>query len=256
MSNTVLFEFSDRIATLTLNRPEKLNTVTPEMAEALVAHVHEVNARSDVLALVLTGTGDKAFCAGSDIAELDTYASPWEFRNRADYCDAIRALRKPVICAINGYALGGGLETAMACDIRIAADHARLGAPEVKLGWIGGGGMSYQLAHSIGPSNAALMVMGGDPISAQQALQWGLVSELHPAGELLARARQIALLLAQRPPIAVQTAKANLRAAYAMPLDTAIQYERDLQTICFATEDAHEGRAAFKGKRPGVFKGR
>ena len=150
MSNTVIFELNDRIATITLNRPEKLNTVTPKMAQALTAHVHEVNARSDVLALVLTGTGDKAFCAGSDIAELDTYDSPWEFRNRADYCDAIRALRKPVICAINGYALGGGLETAMACDIRIAADHARLGAPEVKLGWIGGGGMSYQLAHSIG----------------------------------------------------------------------------------------------------------
>ena len=99
MSNTVIFELNDRIATITLNRPEKLNTVTPEMAQALTAHVHEVNARSDVLALVLTGTGDKAFCAGSDIAELDTYDSPWEFRNRADYCDAIRALRKPVICA-------------------------------------------------------------------------------------------------------------------------------------------------------------
>ena len=142
------------------------------------------------------------------------------------------------------------------CDIRIAAEHARFGAPEVKLGWIGGGGMSYMLAHSIGASNTALMLMGGDPIGAQQALQWGLVSELVPAAELLARAQAIAATIASRPPIAVETAKANLRAAYAMPLETAIQYERDLQTVCFATEDAKEGRAAFKARRPAVFEGR
>lgn len=254
--NHILFEVRDHIATLILNRPEKLNAVTPEMADALVAHVNDCNARADIRAVVLTGAGEKAFCAGSDIAELDGYDSPWTFRNRPDYCDAIRALRKPVVCAINGYALGGGLETAMSCDIRIAADHAKLGAPEVKLGWIGGGGMSYMLAHSIGPSNASLMLMGGDPITAQQALQWGLVSELVPAADLLARAQAIAATLASRPPIAVQTAKANVRAAYAMPLEMAIQYERDLQTVCFATEDAGEGRAAFKASRPAQFKGR
>ena len=116
--------------------------------------------------------------------------------------------------------------------------------------------MSYMLAHSIGASNTALMLMGGDPIGAQQALQWGLVSELVPAAELLARAQAIAATIASRPPIAVETAKANLRAAYAMPLETAIQYERDLQTVCFATEDAKEGRAAFKARRPAVFEGR
>jgi enoyl-CoA hydratase len=251
--NHILFEVRDQVATLILNRPEKLNAVTPEMADALVGHVKDCNARADVRAVVITGAGEKAFCAGSDIAELDGYDTPWTFRNRPDYCDAIRALRKPVVCAINGYALGGGLETAMSCDIRIAAEHARFGAPEVKLGWIGGGGMSYMLAHSIGASNTALMLMGGDPVSAQQALQWGLVSELVPAAELLARAQAIAATIASRPPIAVETAKANLRAAYAMPLETAIQYERDLQTVCFATEDAKEGRAAFKARRPAVF---
>ncbi|WP_398493619.1 enoyl-CoA hydratase/isomerase family protein [Variovorax sp.] len=254
--NHILLEVRDQVATLILNRPEKLNAVTPEMADALVAHVKDCNARADVRAVVITGAGEKAFCAGSDIAELDGYDTPWTFRNRPDYCDAIRALRKPAVCAINGYALGGGLETAMSCDIRIAAEHARFGAPEVKLGWIGGGGMSYMLAHSIGASNTALMLMGGDPVSAQQALQWGLVSELVPAAELLARAQAIAATIASRPPIAVETAKANLRAAYAMPLETAIQYERDLQTVCFATEDAKEGRAAFKARRPAVFEGR
>jgi enoyl-CoA hydratase/carnithine racemase len=252
----IQFEVREHIATLILNRPEKLNAVTPQMASALVAHAQECDARDDIRVVVLTGAGEKAFCAGSDIAELATYDTPWTFRNRPDYCDAIRALRKPVVCAINGYAFGGGLETAMSCDIRIAADHAKLGSPEVKLGWIGGGGMAYMLAHSIGPSNAALMLMGGDPITSQQALQWGLVSELHPASNLLERAQAIAAMLALRPPIAIQTAKANLRAAYAMPLEMAIQYERDLQTVCFATEDASEGRAAFTARRPAHFKGR
>jgi enoyl-CoA hydratase/carnithine racemase len=251
----ILFDVHERIATLTLNRPDKLNAVTPEMASAIVDAVKACNEREDIRAIVLTGTG-KAFCAGSDIGELDTYDTPWTFRNRPDYCDAIRALRKPVVCAINGYAFGGGLETAMSCDIRIAAEDAKLASPEVKLGWIGGGGMAYMLAHAIGPSNAALMLMTGEPVTAQQALQWGLVSELHPHAALVDRARAIAATLTLRPPIAIQTAKANLRAAYAMPLETAIQYERDLQTVCFATQDAAEGRAAFKAKRPPTFVGR
>ncbi len=252
----IKFDVANNVASIVLNRPEKLNAVTPAMAEALVAFMKECNQRSDVRVLVLTGAGDKAFCAGSDIAELDTYDSPWTFRNRPDYCDAIRSSRKPIVCAINGYALGGGLETAMSCDIRIAASHARLGSPEVKLGWIGGGGMAFMLAHSIGPSNAAMMLMQGEPISVELALRWGLVSEVHPAEELLARAQAIASKIASRPPVAVETAKANLRAAYTMPLEMAIQYERDLQTVCFATDDAKEGRAAFKDRRPAVFKGR
>jgi enoyl-CoA hydratase/carnithine racemase len=252
----IKFDVSNFVASITLNRPEKLNAVTPAMSDALVEMIQEFNRRDDVRVLVLSGAGEKAFCAGSDIGELDTYSSPWAFRNRPDYCDAIRGSRKPIVCAINGYALGGGLETAMSCDIRIAVDHARLGSPEVKLGWIGGGGMAYMLAHSIGPTNAAMMLMGGDHVSAQQALQWGLVSELHTVANLLPRAVEIASTIASRPPVAVETAKANLRAAYAMPLEMAIQYERDLQTVCFATEDAIEGRAAFKERRPASFKGR
>lgn len=249
----ILFDVHEHVGTITLNRPEKLNAVTPEMSDALVAHVQEWNRRDDVHVMVLLAAGEKAFCAGSDVKDLDSYKTPWEFRNRPDYCDAIRSLVKPVVCAINGYALGGGLETAMSCDIRIAADNAMLGSPEVKLGWIGGGGMAYMLAHSVGPSNASMMLMTGDFISAQQALQWGLVSELHPQAALHGRAQEIAATIASRPPIAVETAKANMRAAYAMPLEMAIQYERDLQTVCFATEDAHEGRAAFKARRTPVF---
>ncbi|MFV0282407.1 MAG: enoyl-CoA hydratase/isomerase family protein [Castellaniella sp.] len=252
----VLFSIEDQIATLTLNRPEKLNSVTPEMARAIMTHVQHCNENDQIRAVIITGAGERAFCAGSDIAELDTYDTPWVFRNRPDYCDAIRALRKPAICAINGYALGGGLETAMSCDIRIASDTAKFASPEVKLGWIGGGGMAYMLVHNIGASNAARMLMTGEPVSADTALAWGLVSQVVPHEALQSQAREIAQMIAARPPIAVQTAKTNIRAAYAVPLETAIQYERDLQTICFATQDADEGRRAFKEKRSPVFEGR
>jgi enoyl-CoA hydratase/carnithine racemase len=251
----ILFDLADHIATITLNRPQKLNAVTSEMAKQLNAYVLDCNDNSNVRVVILTGSGQKAFCAGSDIKELDHYANPWTFRNRPDYCDAIRRLRKPTLCAVNGYCLGGGLEMAMSCDIRIASENAFFGAPEIKLGWIGGGGMSYFLAHTIGPSNAALMLYTGDPIDAERALAWGLVSEVIAGDSLLRRAREIASTIVQRPPIAAQTAKQNLRAAYSMNREDAIQYERDLQTICFATEDAAEGRQAFKEKRKPDFRG-
>ena len=250
------FTRDGQVATITLNRPSKLNAVTPAMAALIIELVTASDADAEIRAVVVTGAGDRAFCAGSDIAELDHYPTAWNFRNRPDYCDAIRRSRKPVIAAVNGYALGGGLELAMSCDIRLASTAARFGAPEIKLGWIGGGGMSYQLAHSIGSSNAAMMLMTGEPIDAPRALAWGLVSELLEPADLPARAVAVARIVASRAPIAAETAKANLRAAYAMPLETAIQYERDLQTICFATEDAQEGRAAFKAKRPARFRGR
>jgi enoyl-CoA hydratase/carnithine racemase len=158
-----------------------------------------------------------------------------------------------VIAAVNGYAFGGGLETALSCDIRLASSTATFAAPEIKLGWIGGGGMSTFLAHSIGPSNAALMLLTGDPIDAARAERWGLVSEVTAPEDLLARATELARIIATRPPIAAETAKTNLRAAFNLPQDQAIEYERDLQTICFATDDAHEGRRAFAERRPGVY---
>lgn len=256
MSEDILVSRDGFVGTITINRPEKLNAMTPEMAAALVAAVTEFNKDDGIRCVILTGAGEKAFSAGSDIRTLDDYDTAWNFRNRPDYCDAIRALLKPSIAAVNGYALGGGLETAMACDIRIAADNASFGAPEIKLGWIGGGGMAVNLAHAIGPSNAALMVMTGDPIDAATAEKWGLVSRVVPQAELMAEAQKIAQAIAARAPIAAETAKLNLRAAWELSIANAISYERDLQAICFATEDAKEGRAAFKEKRAPVFKRR
>ena len=251
----VRFTIEGRVATIVLDRPAKLNAVTPAMAAEVVDACRHCDEDPEIRAIVLTGAGERAFCAGSDVAELDSYASAWAFRQRDDYCDAVRALQTPAICAINGLAYGGGLELALSCDIRLAAEHATFAAPEIKLGWIGGGGVTYLLTHSVGASNAAQMILTGDPIDAERALRWGLVSDLVPAVDLLAKAQELAATIAARPPIAAQTGKANLRAAYAMGLEAAVQYERDLQTICFATEDAAEGRAAFKERRPGVFRG-
>lgn len=252
-STQITLDLADTVATIVIARPEKLNSVTQEMSDALVLAVEWCNRSDDVRAVVLTGAGDRAFCAGSDITGLDKYATPWDFRNRADYCDAIRALRKPVIAAINGYAFGGGLETALSCDIRLASSTATFAAPEVKLGWIGGGGMSVFLAHTIGASNAALVLMTGDPIDAERAERWGLVSEVTAPADLLERAGELARTIAARPPIGVETAKTNLHAAFNLPQDQAIGYERDLQTICFTTDDAREGRRAFAEQRPGVY---
>ncbi|MBF8184656.1 enoyl-CoA hydratase/isomerase family protein [Nonomuraea sp. K274] len=252
----VLIDVDGPVAVVTLNRPAKLNAITPDMAAALRACLDKVDADPGIRVAVLTGAGERSFCVGSDISELDEYATPWEFRNRGDYGDAVRALRKPIIAAVNGYAYGGGLELALACDIRLAAETATFAAPEIKLGWIGGSGQSALLAHAAGPSNAATMLLTGDPVDAARAAAWGLVTDVLPPEELMKAARELAGKIAARPPIAAQTAKANLRAAYSMPLEQAIQYERDLQTVCFATADAAEGRAAFAERREPVFEGR
>lgn len=249
----VRLEVDGHIAVLTLNRPAKLNAVTPEMSAALVTAVEWCDASPDVRAIVLTGAGERSFCVGSDIRELDRYATPWDFRNRVDYCDALRAARTPVIAAVNGYALGGGLETALSCDIRIASATASFAAPEITLGWIGGGGMTAFLSRAAGPSNAAYMIMTGERITAARALEWTLVTEVVEPDALLTRAREIAAVIASRAPIAAETAKVNLRAAHNLPEDQALAYERDLQTICFATEDAAEGRRAFAEKREPIF---
>jgi enoyl-CoA hydratase/carnithine racemase len=252
----ILVAVTDHVATITIDRPQKLNAMTPAMIATMRTSAEAINEDRDVWVVVLRAMGEKAFCAGSDIGGLDDYVDPVALRDRPDYCDAIRGINKPVVCAINGYAFGGGLEMALSADIRLASSNARFAAPEIKLGWIGGGGMSYMLAHSIGPSNAATMILTGDPIDADKALAWGLISEIVPLAELHARAYALARTIASRAPVAARTAKDNLRAAYAMTREDAIRYERDLQTICFATEDAAEGRRAFKEKRAPNFRGR
>jgi enoyl-CoA hydratase/carnithine racemase len=252
----VRFEQDGYVGVLTLDRPGKLNAATRTMSEQLLQLIPRIDDDPDIRAIVITGAGDRAFSVGSDIGELDRYDGPWQFRNRRDYCDALRALRTPAVAAVNGYAFGGGLELALSCDVRLAADRASFAAAEIKLGWIGGGGVTALLAASLSASDVAMMLLTGDPIDAAEALRVGLVSRVLPAGELLPAATELAHRIAERPPIAAQAAKANLRAAWAMGLEPAIQYERELQAIAMGTQDAVEGRAAFAERRTGTFEGR
>jgi enoyl-CoA hydratase/carnithine racemase len=256
MSDHIGFDVEHGVGVITLRRPEKLNAVTKEMSSRLLGLVETLDAREDVRVLVLTGEGQRSFCVGSDIGEVDAYADPWQFRNRRDYCDALRALRLPVIAAVNGLAYGGGLELALSCDIRLASTTASFAAAEIKLGWIGGGGVSALLSASVSAGDAALLLLTGDPVDAVEAARIGLVSRLHEPEELRDAALALARTIASRPPIAAQSAKANLLAARSMALESAIQYEREMQAICMATEDAAEGRRAFAEKRPPVFTGR
>jgi enoyl-CoA hydratase/carnithine racemase len=253
---TVRMEVTGGVALLTLDRPRKLNSVTTAMSAGLLGLVGRLGDDDSVRVAVLTGAGERSFCVGSDIAEVDACPDPWQFRNRRDYGDALRSLRKPVIAAVNGYAYGGGLELALAADIRLASTAASFAAAEIKLGWIGGGGISALLAASLPASDAALMLLTGDPVDAAAAHRMGLVSAVHEPGELLPAALALAATIAARPPVAAQAAKANLLAARSMGLEQAIQYERELQAICLATSDAAEGRQAFAQKRPARFTGR
>jgi enoyl-CoA hydratase/carnithine racemase len=252
----IRFEQDGRVGVLTLDRPAKLNAATRSMSTELLDLIPRIDDDPSVRAVVVTGAGDRAFSVGSDVGELDAYDGPWHFRNRRDYCDALRGLRTPVIAAVNGYAYGGGLELALSCDIRLAASTASFAAAEIKLGWIGGGGVTALLAASVAASDVAMMLLTGDPIDAAEALRIGLVSRVLPGDELLPAATELAHRIAERPPIAAQAAKANLRAALSMGLEPAIQYERELQAVALGTRDAAEGRAAFAERRTGDFEGR
>ena len=253
---SVEFAVSDGVATITLDRPRKLNAVTKAMSAVLLDLVARIDRENQVRVLVITGAGERSFSVGSDIGEVDAYPGPWEFRNRRDYCDALRALRIPVIAAVNGYAYGGGLELALSADIRLASATASFAAAEIKLGWIGGGGVSALLSASVPASDAALMLLTGDPVDAAEAYRMGLVSKVVAPADLAGAAQELARTIATRPPIAAQSAKANLLAVRSMGREAAIQYEREMQAICMGTQDAAEGRRAFAEKRPPVFEGR
>ena len=256
MTDQVGFDVDGGVRQINQRRPEKLNAITTEMSTRLFEVVQQVAGDPGIRALIITGTGERSFSVGSDIAEVDAYADPWQFRNRRDYCDALRALRVPVIAAVNGYAYGGGLELVLSSDIRLASTTAAFAAAEIKLGWIGGGGVTALLSASLSASDAALMLLTGDPVDAAEALRIGLVSRLVAPEDLMESALTLARTIASRPPIAAQAAKANLHAAKTMGLDAAIQYEREMQAICMGTQDAAEGRLAFAQKRTPIFHGR
>lgn len=243
------------VATIRLERPKKLNAVTAAMAAEFERVLDQLASNDDAVVVVLTGAG-QAFSAGSDIAELGALASFVDFHERPEYAATLLAFPKPVIAMVNGYALGGGLEMALSCDIRVANSEARFGATEVNLGWIGRGGNTQLLPRLIGYGAAAKMVFTGELISAQEALRLGLVEQVVPPEELEESTFALARTIAEKSPFALKLAKRALRMSLNSTLDAGLRYEWELATLCFATEDKQEGIAAFLERRKPSFKGR
>lgn len=249
MNGAIRLRRRGAVAEIVLDRPAKLNAMTPAMALALQRVCCRVDADARVRVAILRGAGERAFCAGSDLNALDEYRDVYDFRNRVEYATQIRNLRKPCIAAIRGWALGGGLELALAADIRIAAESARFGAPEVGLGWVGAGGASQMLPRLMGYGKAMYLLLQGEPIDARQALAWGLVEEVVADGEELVRARRIAARIAEHTAIATQTVKAAVRQALSAPLEAGLRYENEVMSLAFALGNDVAGRSSFKRRR-------
>jgi enoyl-CoA hydratase len=255
----VQYEKKGSIAYVTVNRPKVLNALNTPTWTDLKTAFEDAKADASVLGVILTGAGDKAFIAGADISELahvDAYGAEKSSRFGQGVLDLIETLGKPVIAAINGFALGGGCETAMACTIRIAAEHAKFGQPEVKLGLLPGGGGTQRLPRLVGKGRALQLILTGETMSAQEAHRIGLVNEIVPTANLIARAEAILKQISANAPIAV---KFSLEAAN-KGMDTSqaegFALEASYFGICAATEDKKEGTTAFLEKRAPQFHGR
>jgi enoyl-CoA hydratase len=247
-----------RVQLLTLNRPEKRNALSEPLREALIVAVDESAADTSVRALVITGAGEKAFVAGADVGELAARSVVEQqrvMRDRRVY-DVVAALPKPVIAAVNGACLGGGLELALACDVRIASSTATFGQPEVRLGLIPGGGATQRLPRVVGLGAALKLVMGGEAVPADEALRLGLADEVVPPADLVPRALALAERIAANSPAAVVAAKRAVHAAPDAPLPAGLALERALFLVCFAGEDRLEGTRAFLERRPPEFSDR
>jgi enoyl-CoA hydratase len=256
----ILVEREDRIAIITLNRPGVLNTLSQATVDELDAAIDELGADESVRAIIITGAGEKAFAAGADIKELHALQSATEaaefIGRRHRFLFKLAKLPKPVIAALNGYALGGGCELAMACDIRIAAETARLGQPEINVGMIPGTGGTQRLLRLVGPGMAKYLIMTGDHISAQEALRIGLVEMVVPSEKLMDEAKAVATKLAAKPPIAMALIKQAIAMGMEMGLEDGCAHEVALFGLVCATEDRVEGTSAFLEKRQPEFRGK
>ena len=254
----VLVEKADRIAWITLNRPEKLNALNDEVLRQLEEAFAALEHDAEVGVVVVTGAGEKAFVAGADIAELkslDTAGARIQALRGQAVFQRIESMPKPVIAAVNGFALGGGCELALACHIRIASETAKFGLPEVSLGLIPGYGGTQRLARLVGKGVALDLILSGEMAPAADALRMGLVSRVVPQADLKGVAGKLAKTLLSRGPLALRSALSAVNEGLEMPQDQGLQYEAALFGLLAATQDMQEGTTAFLEKRPAQFKG-
>ncbi len=255
----ILFEKKGAIAYVTVNRPKVLNALNMATMEELRAAFTAIKTNPDIRVAIMTGAGEKAFIAGADIGELSKHdaVAGKEYTHRGQsVLDLIENLGKPVIACINGFALGGGCEVAMACTMRLASDNAKLGQPEVKLGIIPGYGGTQRLPRLVGKGIAMQLVLSGEMITAAEAHRIGLVNEVVPQAELMARAEAIAQKIVANAPLAVQYAMEAVNKGMEMTLQEGLYLEATLFGVCCATEDKTEGTKAFLEKRAPQFKGK
>jgi enoyl-CoA hydratase len=252
-------ERQDEITTLIIQRPEKLNALNGELIDELDRAFRELAEDASVRGIILTGAGERAFVAGADIAELAEMDPLSGVRTSRQGQDAFRFLErmpKPVIAAVNGFALGGGLELALACDLRVASENARFGLPEVKLGIIPGYGGTIRLPRLVGRGRALEMMLTGEMIDAAEAFRIGLVNRVVPQAELLADTMTLIRQITANGPVAVALALESVDHGYDTTLDDGLTLESNLFGILASTDDMREGMQAFLEKRPAEFRGR
>ncbi len=252
----ILAERQERVGVVTLNRPKELNALSTGLVKELADALEEFDRDSAIRCIVITGAGDKAFAAGADIKEMSNKTPIDMMMGSFDEWSRIRRLHTPLIAAVGGYALGGGCELAMHCDMIVASENARFGQPEILIGVIPGAGGTQRLARTLGKYRTMEMVLTGAQISAQEMFEHNLVNRVVPKGEHLNEALKLAQKVAEQAPVAVRLAKDAVLAAFETPLEEGLDIERKNFFLLFATEDMREGMRAFIEKRKADFQGR
>ena len=257
--NTVIYEKSDRIGTITLNRPKSMNSLSSELLKELDHVLTEIDNDDEVKVVILAGS-DKYFAAGADITEIGQIKTPKDahrfLKMAQSVFNHIEDLEKPVIAAIGGLALGGGCELTLACDLRIAAENATFGQPEIKIGVIPGAGGTQRLPRIVGVTKAKELLYTGDFMDAQEAYRTGLINKIVPAASLMEEARKMALKIAKQPGEALKVTKLAVNSGLNMDIKSAVAYEARCFEMLFSTEDQKEGMSAFIEKRKPEFKDR
>lgn len=252
----ILVERNAPIGIVTLNRPKELNALNISLVGELAEALEELDRDQTIRCIVITGAGEKAFAAGADIKEMSDKSPIDMMLGRFEAWERIRRIRTPLIAAVGGYALGGGSELAMHCDMIVASENARFGQPEIQLGIIPGAGGTQRLARTLGKYLTMEMVLTGAQLSAQEMANHGLVNRVVPKGEHLNEAMKLAQTVAAQPPIAVRLAKESILAAFETSLEDGLAMERKNFFLLFSTEDMREGMQAFIEKRKATFQGK
>ena len=252
----ILVERDEPIAILTINRPDKRNALNWALVAELADKLEELDRDDAIRCMVLTGAGDRAFAGGADIAEMANASAIEMATGGFESWDRIRRIRKPMIAAVSGFALGGGNELAMHCDMIVASENAQFGQPEILLGIMCGAGGTQRLTRTIGKYRAMEMCLTARRASAQEMERWGLVNHVVPDGQHLTEARKLAHEVAKQAPVAALFTKEALLKAFETPLEDGLAYEKRLFALLFASEDQREGMRAFLAKEPPNFQGR